>query len=98
MKRTPVLIGVAAVAAILAGCGGDDNSGAMPPASSMPPPPTTPPPTTPPSTNLSLTTNEFLMGYAEQPSETASPHSVNDGALGFSDTSETSTPISVNGS
>jgi hypothetical protein len=94
MKRTPVVIGVAAVvAAILAACGGHDNSGTMPPASSTPPPPTTPP-----STNLSLTTNEFLMGYAEQPSETASPHAVNDGALGFSDTSETSTPISVNGS
>jgi hypothetical protein len=95
MKRTPVVIGVAAaVAAILAACGGGhDDSGGMPPASTTPPPSTTPP-----STNLSLTTNEFLMGYAEQPSETASPHAVNDGALGFADTSETSTPISVNGS
>jgi len=93
MKRTTVLIGVAAaVAAILAACGGHDNSSPSPPMSSTPTPPT------PPSTNLSLTTNEFLMGYAEQPSETASPHAVNDGALGFSDTSETSTPISVNGS
>ena len=93
MKRTTVTIGVAAaVAAILAACGGHDNSSPSPPMSSTPTPPT------PPSTNLSLTTNEFLMGYAEQPSETASPHAVNDGALGFSDTSETSTPISVNGS
>ena len=93
MKRTTVLISVAAaVAAILAACGGHDNSSPSPPMSSTPTPPT------PPSTNLSLTTNEFLMGYAEQPSETASPHAVNDGALGFSDTSETSTPISVNGS
>jgi hypothetical protein len=93
MKRTTVLISVAAaVAAILAACGGHDNSGASPPMSSTPTPPT------PPSANLSLTTNEFLMGYAEQPSETASPHAVNDGALGFSGTSETSTPISVNGS
>jgi len=93
MKRKSIVIGVAAaVAAILAACGGHDNSGASPPMSSTPTPPT------PPSTNLSLTTNEFLMGYAEQPSETASPHAVNDGALGFSDTSETSTPISVNGS
>jgi hypothetical protein len=96
MKRKSIVIGVAAaVAAILAACGGHDNSGASPPMSSTPTPPTPP---TPPSTNLSLTTNEFLMGYAEQPSETASPHAVNDGALGFSDTSETSTPISVNGS
>jgi hypothetical protein len=38
------------------------------------------------------------MGYAEQPSETAAPHAVNGGALGFADTSETSTPISVDGS
>jgi hypothetical protein len=94
MKRTPVVIGVAAVvAAILAACGGHDDSGGTPPAASTPPPSTTAP-----STNLSLTTNEFLMGYAEQPSETASPHAVNAGALGFSDTSETSTPLSVNGS
>jgi hypothetical protein len=93
MIRKSIVIGVAAaVAAILAACGGHDNSGASPPMSSTPTPPT------PPSTNLSLTTNEFLMGYAEQPSETALPHAVNDGALGFSDTSETSTPISVNGS
>lgn len=94
MKRTTVTIGVAAaVAAILAACGGHDDSGGTPPASSTPPPTTTPP-----STSLLLTTNEFLMGYAEQPSDTAAPHAVNAGALGFSDTSETSTPISVNGS
>jgi hypothetical protein len=92
MKRTPVVISVAAaVAAILSACGGTDNPSS---GSSTTPPPST----TPPSTSLLLTTNEFLMGYAEQPSETASPHVVNNGGLGFSDTSETSTPISVNGS
>jgi hypothetical protein len=94
MKRKLMVIGVSAtVAAILAACGGDNNSGPSSGTSTTPPPSTTPP-----STNLSLTTNEFLMGYAEQPSDTASPHAVNDGALGFADTSETSTPISVNGS
>ena len=94
MKRTTVTIGVAAaVAAILAACGGHDDSGGTPPASSTPPPTTTPP-----STSLLLTTNEFLKGYAEMPSDTDSPHVVNAGGLGFSDTSETSTPISVNGS
>jgi hypothetical protein len=94
MKRTTVIIGVAAaVGAILAACGGHDDTGGTPPASTTPPPATTPP-----STNLSLTTNEFLMGYAEKPSETDPPHAVNSGALGFSDTSETSAPISVNGS
>jgi hypothetical protein len=88
MKRKTVVIGVSAVVTgILAACGGE-TPGASNPA----------PPSAPPSTNLSLTTNELLMGYAEQPSETASPVAVNGGVFGLSDTSETSSPISVNGS
>jgi hypothetical protein len=37
------------------------------------------------------------MNYATQPSETASPVAVNGGAFTITDTSDTSTPISVIG-
>jgi hypothetical protein len=61
-----------------------------------PPPPTTPTtPTTP--TNMMLTTSEVLSNYATKPSETGSPVAVNDSALTISDTSETTSPVSVNG-
>jgi hypothetical protein len=86
MKRNSVVIGVAAaVAGILSACGHDhsDNS-----------PPVTPPPT---STNVTVTTSELLTGYAEKPSETASPILVNGGVFTISDTSETTSPVTVNG-
>ncbi len=86
MKRKTVVMGVAAaVAGILSACG-HDHSGGSPS-----------PPTPPPSTNVSVTTSELLTGYAEKPSETASPILVNGGVFTISDTSETTNPISVNG-
>ena len=86
MKRKTVVIGVAAaVAAILSACGHDHSAG----------PPS--PPTPPPSTNVNVTTSELLTGYAQKPSETASPAVVNGGMFTITDTSETTSPISVNG-
>ena len=38
-----------------------------------------------------------LTGYAQKPSETASPAVVNGGMFTITDTSETTNPISVNG-
>jgi hypothetical protein len=90
MKRTASVIGVATVvASVLAACGHDDhNSGSTT---------TTTPPTPPPSTTINVTTAELLANYASQPSETAAPLTVNGGAFNITDTSEITTPISVNG-
>jgi hypothetical protein len=85
MKRKTVVIGVvAAVAGILSACGHDHSGGP-------------PPPTPPPSANVNVTTSELLTGYAQKPSETASPAAVNAGMFTITDTSETTNPISVNG-
>jgi hypothetical protein len=95
MKRKTVIIGVAAVVTgILAACGHDNNSDQ---GSSTPTTPTMPS-TPPPSTSVNVTTSELLTNYAEKPSETATPVPVNDGAFNITDTSEITTPISVNGS
>ena len=90
MKRKAAVIGVATVVAgILAACGHDDNnSGATT---------TSAPPTPPASTPVNVSTNELLDYYAVHPSETASPVPVNGGAFNITDTSETATPISVEG-
>jgi hypothetical protein len=86
MKRKSVVIGVAAaVAGILSACGHDHSSGGSMP---TPPPPT--------STNVNVTTSELLTQYAQKPSETASPAVVNGGMFTITDTSETTSPISVN--
>lgn len=85
MKRKTVVIGVAAaVAGILSACGHDHDGS----------PPVTPPPA---STNISVTTSELLTGYAEKPSETATPILVNGNMFSISDTSETTSPVTVNG-
>ena len=90
MKRKSAVLAVAVgVTGILAACG-HDNSSEMPPPMSTP----TPPPT---STAVNVTTSELLANYATQPSETASPVTVNGGMFTITDTSETTTPISVNG-
>jgi hypothetical protein len=75
------------VASILAACGHDDNNSGM----------TTTPPTPPSSTAINVTTAELLANYATQPSETASPVVVNGGAFTITDTSDTTRPISVDG-
>ena len=88
MKRRASLIGVATVVAgILAACGHDDNNSGM----------TTTPPTPPSSTAINVTTAELLANYATQPSETASPVVVNGGVFTITDTSDTTRPISVDG-
>lgn len=88
MKRTASIIGVATVVAgVLAACGHDDNNSGM----------TTTPPTPPSSTAINVTTAELLANYATQPSETASPVVVNGGVFTFTDTSDTTRPISVDG-
>jgi hypothetical protein len=85
MKRTAAIIGLAG---ILSACGHDHKGGMSAP----PPPP--PPPT---STAVNVTTSELLANYATKPAETAAPATVNDGMFTITDTSETTTPISVNG-
>ncbi len=91
MKRKAAVIGVATVVAgVLAACGHDDNNSGM---TTMPTPPAPPPA----STTINVTTAELLANYATQPSETASPVAVNGGALNITDTSDTTTPISVDG-
>ena len=88
MKRTASIIGVATVVAgVLAACGHDDNNSGM----------TTTPPTPPSSTAINVTTAELLANYATQPSETASPVVVNGGGFTITDTSDTTRPISVDG-
>ena len=90
MKRKSTVIGLAVmVAGVLAACGHDQSSEMSPPMSTPTPPPM--------STAVSVTTSELLANYATQPSETGSPVAVNDGMFTITDTSETTTPISVNG-
>ena len=90
MKRKSTICGFAVmVAGILAGCG-HDHSSEMPPPMSTPTPP-------PMSTAVNVTTSELLANYATQPSETGSPVAVNEGMFTITDTSETTTPIPVNG-
>ena len=85
MKRKSAVVGVAALAGILAACGHDHSP-------EMPPP--TPPPT---STAVNVTTSELLANYATQPSETGAPVTVNNDLFTITDTSETTTPIGVSG-
>jgi hypothetical protein len=91
VTRKSVVIGAAAslVASVLGGCG-DDNSGSSGMTSSTP----TPPSTT--STAVDVTTAELLLTYAREPSETGSPVQVNDAAFAITDTSDTTTPVTVN--
>jgi hypothetical protein len=93
LERKSTFVGVTAsvVAGVLCGCGHDD-SGSAGMTSSTP----TPPPPSMTSTAINVTTAEFLLTYAREPSETASPLAVNDGAFTITDTSETTVPITVN--
>ena len=97
MKHKAVLIGVATVVAgVLAACGHDgQNSVATTTPTTTTTTPT--PPTPPASTAVDVTTAELLANYATQPSETATPVPVIAGAFNITDTSDTSTPIGVDG-
>lgn len=86
MKHRMAILGVVAVAAgSMSGCGGGDSGQA---AAVTPPPPTV--------TSQSLDTMQVL-AQARQPSETTSPYPVNDGAVVLTDASETTEPVSING-
>jgi hypothetical protein len=89
VKCRMVILGVAAVAAgSISACGGGGDSGqAM--ATAMPPPPSV--------THQSLDTAQVL-AQARHTSETSSPYPVNDDALVLTDTSDTTEPVSINGS
>jgi len=81
MSRTTVVLGAAALAACsLTGCGSSKE-----PLSEI----------TPAPQSQALDTAQVL-ALAQQSSETSTPFQVNDGALTFTDTSESSDPISVN--
>jgi ABC-type glycerol-3-phosphate transport system substrate-binding protein len=84
MNPTNVLAGAAALVAVtaLTACGGGSSSSA-----------TNPPAETPSAQSLDTAQ---VLAQAQQTSEIAFPHQINDGALTLTDTSETSQPISVN--
>jgi hypothetical protein len=86
--RNTLLIGTAALCAVLAGCGGSDHGGAPMQTNAPPPPP-------PPPTN-NLDTAAVLGIVQTQTSETAAPFEVDNGAVAVTPTGdETSAPVSV---
>jgi hypothetical protein len=82
-SKLAILAGGALAASLVSGCGGGSSGSTM-----------TPPPTPPPSSNLALDTAQVL-ALAQQPSETQSPLPVDDNGVTLTDTSETSSPITV---
>lgn len=92
MKSKILLIGLCAAVSVAAGCGGNDD--AVPSMTSTTPPmmPPTPPP---PTSNPTSFDTAQVLAMAQQTSETSAPVEVNGGAFAFTDTSETTTPITV---
>lgn len=80
--KTPVLFGLGICAGFLAGCSNNDH-----PNASLPPVPV-------PQTPQALDTAQVL-SLAQKTSETASPFAVNGGLVTLTDTSETTSPITV---
>ncbi len=74
-------LGVGLVFVVLTACGGGGNT------ASAPPPPT-------PSGEVATA---HILAQARIPSETAEAYAVNSGAVVFTDTSETTEPIAVDG-
>jgi hypothetical protein len=88
-RKLAVITGVGLATALVGGCGsGGGEQTSTPPVTTSPAPPV--------STVQSLTT-ELVLAQAQHPSETATPYTVDDGQLVLTDTSETSDPISING-
>jgi hypothetical protein len=84
VKHRIAIFGVAAIAAVsISACGGGDygQAAAMPP---------------PIATTQSLDTAQVL-AQARQISEISTPYAVNGGALVLIDTSDTTEPVSING-
>ena len=87
MKHRMAILGVAAIAAgSISACGGDNGQAVA----ATPPPPAR-------VANQSLDTAQVL-AQARHPSETSTPYLVNDGALVLTDTSDSTEPMSINGS
>jgi hypothetical protein len=80
--KTPLLFGLGLCAGLLAACGNSDH-----PNASLPPVPV-------PQTPQALDTTQVL-ALAEKTSETGSPFAVNGGLITLTDTSETSSPVTV---
>ena len=83
MKAKLLIAATAAgLAASLSSCGGSSTA-------ALPPPMTPAPPVA-----MAIKTAQIL-GEAQQPSESAEPYAVNNGVLVFTDTSDTSEPITI---
>jgi len=80
-----ILVALCTATCILAACGGNDNGSS----SSTTP---TPPPTT---SNVQALDTAQVLALAQVTSETSTPFAVNGGALVLVDTSENSSPITV---
>jgi hypothetical protein len=85
--KLAIITGVGLAAGLVSGCG-SSGGGQGATTSATPPPPA--------STSMALNT-EMVLAQARVTSETASPYTVDGGAVTLTDTSETSEPISVVG-
>lgn len=83
-SKLAIMTSVGVAAGLVAGCGGGDHGQAATP----PPPPMT--------STVPLTTADVL-ALAKKTSDTDAPIAVNSGVVTISDTSETASPISING-
>jgi hypothetical protein len=89
--RNLLLIGMAALGCVLAGCGGGHHGAPM--QTNSPPPPPPPPPAPPPT---QLDTAAVLAIVQTKTSETADPFEVDNGAVALTPIGdETSAPINV---
>ena len=83
MKPKLLIVAVAAgVAASVSSCGGPSTD-------------TLPEPMTPASPVIMEVTTAQILREAQQPSESAEPYPVNNGVLVFTDTSDTTEPITI---
>jgi hypothetical protein len=88
MKSKMPFLGAIGLAAIgVAACHHNDNG--SPASTTMTPPPTGT------STTMALDT-PLTLGLAEQTSESSAPFAVNNNAVTFTDTSETTSPVAIN--
>jgi hypothetical protein len=91
MKRNIALVtGVGVALGLLGGCGGSDNG---PPVSSGSSGSSGPGNSTPTQQKLD---SQAVLAQAKMTSETSSPYIIDDGLLVLTDTSDTTTPISIN--
>jgi hypothetical protein len=82
-RKLTALTAATAAAAAVSSCGGGDGSGSA----SNPPPP--------PPGGTAYVSTATILEQARTTSETAAPYPVNDGALVFTDTSDSAPPSQV---